>query len=85
MHYKVLVNLTYKGPRIVSFLFKYISKKMRRYTVHLFLENCSTCFGWYLHPSQGAHTTVFTAFGTCQTGTAICRYRGRIGTGLSVL
>ena len=25
--------------------------------VHLFLENCSlfTCFGWYLHPSSGAH------------------------------
>jgi len=20
--------------------------------------NCSTCFGWYLHPSSGAHTTV---------------------------
>ena len=31
-------------------------------TLHsLFLENCSTCFGWYLHPSSGAHTTVFTA------------------------
>ena len=25
--------------------------------------NCSTCFGWYLHPSSGAHTTV----STCQT------------------
>ena len=21
--------------------------------------NCSTCFGWYFHPSSGAHTTVF--------------------------
>jgi hypothetical protein len=20
--------------------------------------NCSTCFGWYLHPSSGAHTTI---------------------------
>ena len=29
--------------------------------------NCSTCFGWYLHPSSGAHTTVSTASGTCQT------------------
>ena len=45
--------------------------------------NCSTCFGWYLHPSSGAHTTVFTASGICQTVTAICRYRGRVGTGLS--
>ena len=29
--------------------------------------NCSTCFGWYLHPSPGAHTTESTASGTCQT------------------
>ena len=28
--------------------------------------NCSTCFGWYLHPTSGAHKTVFTASGTCQ-------------------
>ena len=32
--------------------------------------NCSTCIGWYLHPSSGAHTTVYTASGTCQTVTA---------------
>jgi hypothetical protein len=42
-------------------------------------------FGWYFHPSSGAHTTVSTASGICQTVTAICRYRGRVGTGLSVL
>jgi hypothetical protein len=47
--------------------------------------NCSTCFGWYFHPSSGAHTTVSTASGFCYTVTAICRYRGRVGTGLSVL
>ena len=22
--------------------------------------NCSTCFGWYLHPSSGVHITVST-------------------------
>ena len=34
-------------------------------TLHsLFVSgNCSTCFGWYLHPSSGAHTTVSTASG----------------------
>jgi len=32
---------------------------MQHYTVHLFLENFSTCFGWYPHPSSGAHTIVF--------------------------
>ena len=39
--------------------------------------NCSTCFGWYLHPSSGAQTTVSTASGICQTVTATCRYSGR--------
>jgi len=56
-------------------------------TLHsLFISgNCFTCFGWYFHPSSGAHTSVSTAFGICHTLTAICRYRGRVGTGLSVL
>jgi hypothetical protein len=47
--------------------------------------NCSTCFGWYFHPSSGAHTIVSTASGIFHTVTAICRYRGKVGTGLSVL
>jgi hypothetical protein len=47
--------------------------------------NCSTCFGWYFYPSSGAHTTASTASGICHTVTAICHYRGRVGTGLSVL
>jgi len=46
--------------------------------------NCSTCFGWYFHPSSGAHTTVSTASGICHIVTVICHYRGRVGTGLSV-
>jgi hypothetical protein len=56
-------------------------------TLHsLFISgNCSTCFGWYFHPSSRAHTTVSTASVICHTVTAICRYRGRVGTGLSVL
>ena len=34
-------------------------------TLHsLFISgNCSICFGWYFHPSSGAHTTVSTALG----------------------
>ena len=47
--------------------------------------NCSICFGWYFHPSSGTHTTVSTASGICRTVTTTCRYRGRVGTGLSVL
>jgi hypothetical protein len=51
-------------------------------TLHsLFMSgNCSTCFGWYFHLSSGAHTTVSTASDICHTFTAICRYRGRVGT-----
>jgi hypothetical protein len=41
--------------------------------------NCSTCFGWYYHPSTGAHTTASTASGICHTLTAICCYCGRVG------
>ena len=56
-------------------------------TLHsLFISgNCSTCFGRYLHPSSGAHTTLSTATGTCQTGSATCRYRGRVGTSVPTL
>ena len=59
--------------------------EMQLYTVYLFLENYPTFFGWYLHPSSGAHTTVVTVSGTCQTVTPTCRYCGRVRTGLSVV
>jgi hypothetical protein len=51
-------------------------------TLHsLFISgNCSTCFGWYFHPSSGAHTTISTASGICHTVTATCRFRGGVGT-----
>jgi hypothetical protein len=47
--------------------------------------NYSTCFGWYHHSSSGAQTIVSTASGICHIVIAICRYRGRCETGLSVL
>jgi hypothetical protein len=59
-------NLTFMGPCIVN-IFQYISNKMQRYTVYLYLANCSTCFEWYLHPSSGAHTTLSAACGICHT------------------
>ena len=57
-------HLIFRGPCIVSiFLLIYFQ---RRATLRsLFLEKFSTCFGWYLHPSSGAHTTVFIVSGTC--------------------
>ena len=43
-------------------------------TLHI-SGNWSTCFGWQLIPSSGAHTTVSTASGICQNVTATCRQR----------
>jgi len=54
-------------------------------TQFILSKNCSTCLGWYHHPSSGAQTAVSAASGICHNVTAICRYRGRAGTGLSVL
>jgi hypothetical protein len=39
---------------------------------NLFISvNCSTYFGWYLHPSSGAHITLCTASGISVTVTVI--------------
>ena len=42
--------------------------------------NCSTCFGWYLHPSSGAHITVSTVSGIIETVTATYPERDWLGT-----
>jgi hypothetical protein len=75
----------FMGPCIIS-IFQYtsISNKMQCYTVYLYLETA-------LHVSGGIsthhreHIQLSTASGICHTVTAICRYRGRVGTGLSML
>jgi hypothetical protein len=58
---------------------------MRGILLFFMSVNCSTIFGWYHHPSSGAQTTASTASAICHTVTAISRYRGRVGTGFSVL
>ena len=55
-----------------------LPNKVQRYSL-LISGNCSTCFGWYLHPSSGAHTIVSAASGICHTVTATCRFHGRVG------
>jgi hypothetical protein len=52
----------------------YVQKDATLYTQFILCGNCSTCFGWYLHPSSGVQTTVSTASGICLTVTATCRY-----------
>jgi len=53
---------------------------MRLYTVYHISVNCSTCLGWLFHPSSGAHITVITASGTCQTLSATFHCREEVGT-----
>jgi hypothetical protein len=61
-----------------------ISNKMQRYTVYLYLETV-------LHVSGGTSShhqermQLYLQSGICYTVTAICCYRGRVGTGLCVL
>jgi hypothetical protein len=62
---------------------EYIQQDSTLHILSIF-GNCSVCFGWYFHPSSGAHITVCTASGICHTVTAICRYRWGVVTGLSV-
>jgi hypothetical protein len=82
----LLGDLTFMVPCIVTtFQYTCISNKMQTLHSLFIFGNCSTCFGWYFHPSSWAHSTVSTASGICHTVTAICLYRGRVGTGLSVL
>jgi hypothetical protein len=38
-----------------------------KFTQYILSGNCSTCFGWYLHPSSGAQTTVSPASGISHT------------------
>jgi len=57
---------------------------MQRYTVY-FIWKLFYIFRVVTPTSSGAQTTVSTASGICQTVTATCRYRGIVGTSLSVM
>jgi hypothetical protein len=74
----LLGDLTFMGTCIVS-----VSNKMQRYIVYLYLETA-------LHVSGGTSTQhqeriQLYSSAICHIVTAIWRYRGRVGTGLSVL
>jgi len=57
---KIFMYLMSAENARISNTFRYISNKMQLYTIYLFLENCSTYFWWYLHPSSGAHTFFYS-------------------------
>ena len=72
-------NFKVQGSAHRKYILMYIQQDAMLHSLFI-SANYSTCFGWYLHPSSGAHTTVSTASDTCQTVTATYRYRGRFGT-----
>jgi hypothetical protein len=71
----------------MSFTF-YVNESVHRTYVPICIQQdaslhslfTSTCFGWYIHPSSGAHTTVSTASGICHAVTATYCYSGGVGT-----
>jgi hypothetical protein len=94
--YKTLNKRTIKYNTIKTFIFKVQGSVHRKYiplynqqnaTLHsLFISgNCCTYFGWYLHPSPGAHTTVSYSIWYWSECIANFRYRGRVGTAVSAL
>jgi len=61
-----------RGCKSIDLILKYEYRSVnkcptrRNYTQFILSVNCSTCFGWYLHPSSVAQTTVSTASGISQ-------------------
>jgi hypothetical protein len=53
----LLGDLTFMSPCIVS-IFQYISNKMQRHTVYLYLE--TTRFGWYSPIIRSAYTCIYS-------------------------
>ena len=54
-----LMNIIFKCPCIVKYMPINVQKDATIYSLFISV-NRSTCFGWYLHPSSGAHVTVST-------------------------
>jgi hypothetical protein len=79
----VLGDLTFMGTCIVS-IFQYISNKIQRYTVYLYLETALHVLGGTSTQHQ-ERIQLYLQDLAFVTVTAVCRYRGRVGTGLSVL
>ena len=65
-----------KGVEFVSII---IQQDATIYSLFISV-NCSTCFGWYLHPSSGARITVSAVSGIIETITATCCERDWMGT-----
>jgi len=72
------------GPCIVIIILMYIQRDATLHSL-FYLETALHVSGGTITHHEECITNVSTASGICHTVTAICRYRGRVGTGLSVL
>jgi len=77
------LNFTFKGPCIVKYMPIIVQQDISIYRLFISV-NRSTCFGWYFHPSSGAHVNVSTAPGISKTVNANCRERDWTGTAVPV-
>jgi hypothetical protein len=69
----------FNGPCIASYVSIITQQDAKTHSLFI-SENCSTCFGWYLHASSAAHITVSTVSGIIETVTATCRECEWMGT-----
>ena len=72
----LLGDLTFMGPCIVS-IFQYISNKMQRFTLYLYLEIAVHVSGGTSAHHQERIQLYLQHLVFCHTVTATCRYSGR--------
>jgi len=78
---KLCIHLTFMGPCIVLIFWHIIPT---RYTSHgVYFWHCCTCFGRYYHPSSGAQNSCNYSIWLPLHRTAVCCFRGRVGTDLN--
>jgi len=70
--FKRKMNFTFKGPCNVKYMPVIVQQDATIYSLFVSV-NRSTYFGWYVHPSSGAHVTLSTASGIGKIVTATCR------------
>ena len=60
--YNCIYNIWYLSHSYCSLLLSWKSWNWFQCAVGGIYVNCSTCFGWYFHPSSGAHTVLSTVY-----------------------
>jgi hypothetical protein len=77
------INLRFMVPCIVIIFYYINSNKM--HMLQSLSDNCSKCIGRHYHPYSGARNNCNYSIWQPIHCIVVCCYRGRVGTGLSVL